>query len=130
MADHVRSWLDQNRQNLPISTDQLQAALGIQQVQELAGSLGLPVDKLLAVLAVVLAVIAACAVPGLVRQPMPPNEWRAYVWLRLVPPVLAALTALFLRARLHDGFIHVLPVTEDVIDLGGVSEAFSRGVGR
>jgi uncharacterized protein YidB (DUF937 family) len=51
MADHVRSWLDQNRQNLPISADQLQAALGNQQVRDLAQSLGLPVDKLLAVLA-------------------------------------------------------------------------------
>jgi uncharacterized protein YidB (DUF937 family) len=66
MADHVRSWLDQNRQNLPISTDQLQAALGNQQVQELARSLGLPVDKLLAVLAEHLpaAATAAGAGPG------------------------------------------------------------------
>jgi uncharacterized protein YidB (DUF937 family) len=50
MADHVRSWIDQNRQNLPISAEQLQAALGNQHIQDLAKSLGLPVDKLLAVL--------------------------------------------------------------------------------
>jgi uncharacterized protein YidB (DUF937 family) len=51
MAEHVQSWLDQNRQNLPISTDQLRTALGNQHVQQLAQSLGLPVDKLLSVLA-------------------------------------------------------------------------------
>jgi uncharacterized protein YidB (DUF937 family) len=51
MADHVRSWIDQNRPNLPISAQRLQAALGSQHIQDLAKSLGLPVDKLLAVLA-------------------------------------------------------------------------------
>ena len=51
MSEHVRSWLDANRQNLPLSVDQLRAALGNEQLQRMAASVGLPVDKLLAVLA-------------------------------------------------------------------------------
>lgn len=50
LAEHVSSWLDQNRQNLPISPEQLQTALGSQKVRDLAASLGLPIDKLLALL--------------------------------------------------------------------------------
>ena len=50
LAEHVSSWLDQNRQNLPISPEQLQEALGSQKVREMAASLGLPIDKLLALL--------------------------------------------------------------------------------
>lgn len=50
MAEHVRSWLDENRKNLPISPEQLQAALGSQQVRDIAKSLGLPIDKLLSLL--------------------------------------------------------------------------------
>jgi uncharacterized protein YidB (DUF937 family) len=51
LGEHVRSWVDQNRENLPISAEQLRAALGNEQVQQLATSLGLPVDRLLNVLA-------------------------------------------------------------------------------
>jgi uncharacterized protein YidB (DUF937 family) len=50
LNEHVSSWLDPKRLNLPISTDQLQAALGNEQVRKLAASLGLPVDSLLAAL--------------------------------------------------------------------------------
>lgn len=51
MGEHVRSWLDQNRQNIPVSADQLQSALGNEHVQQLAAAAGIPVDKLLAVVA-------------------------------------------------------------------------------
>ncbi len=50
LAEHVSSWLDQNRQNLPISSEQLQTALGSQQIRDMAASMGLPIDKLLALL--------------------------------------------------------------------------------
>ncbi|MBQ1542611.1 hypothetical protein C5708_04015 [Caulobacter sp. CCUG 60055] len=46
MADHVASWLGDGH-NLPISTDQLRSALGNEQVQQMASSLGLPVDDFL-----------------------------------------------------------------------------------
>jgi uncharacterized protein YidB (DUF937 family) len=50
LGEHVSSWLDQNRSNIPVSADQLRAALGNEQVQKLAASLGLPVDQILAAL--------------------------------------------------------------------------------
>src|SRR5262245_49787755 len=50
-ADQVGSWLDKNRSNLPISVDQLRAALGDEHLQQLARSLGIPIDAVLAALA-------------------------------------------------------------------------------
>jgi uncharacterized protein YidB (DUF937 family) len=49
LGDQVASWLG-NGANLPVSADQLRSALGNQQVRELAGHLGLPVDEALNVL--------------------------------------------------------------------------------
>jgi len=46
LGDQVSSWLG-NGHNLPISADQLQAALGNQQIQDMAKSMGLPLDKAL-----------------------------------------------------------------------------------
>jgi uncharacterized protein YidB (DUF937 family) len=51
MGQHVSSWLDQTQQNLPLSSEQLRKVSGNEHVQQLAASLGLPVDKMLAVLA-------------------------------------------------------------------------------
>lgn len=47
----VGSWLDQNKGNLPISVDQIRAALGDEHVQQIAKSLGIPIDTILAGLA-------------------------------------------------------------------------------
>src|ERR1039457_4042824 len=44
------SWLGDGK-NMPITADQLRAALGNEQIQQLAASFGLPVDKVLASLA-------------------------------------------------------------------------------
>jgi len=49
LGNQVSSWLG-NGANLPVSTDQLRAALGNEQVQQLARQAGLPVDQLLAML--------------------------------------------------------------------------------
>jgi uncharacterized protein YidB (DUF937 family) len=49
LGAQVSSWLG-NGANLPVSPDQLKAALGNAQVQEIAQHLGLPVDKALALL--------------------------------------------------------------------------------
>jgi uncharacterized protein YidB (DUF937 family) len=50
LGNQVSSWLS-NNQNLPLSPDQLRSALGNEQLQQMARSAGLPVDKLLAMLA-------------------------------------------------------------------------------
>ncbi len=46
----VSSWLGDGK-NLPITADQLRAALGNEQIQQLAAHFGLPMDKILATLA-------------------------------------------------------------------------------
>lgn len=46
LGDQVQSWLGSGH-NLPVSADQLQAALGNSQIQDIAKSLGLPLDKAL-----------------------------------------------------------------------------------
>jgi len=51
LATEVGSWLDKNRANLPISPEQIRDALGDAHVQQLARSLGIPVDAILAALA-------------------------------------------------------------------------------
>ena len=49
LGSQVASWLGSGS-NLPVSAEQLRGALGNDQVRELAGHLGLPVDKALDVL--------------------------------------------------------------------------------
>lgn len=49
LGTQVSSWLG-NGANLPVSPDQLKAALGNEQVQQIAQHLGLPVDKALSLL--------------------------------------------------------------------------------
>lgn len=51
LEDAVKSWIDRNSQNVPVSADQIRQALGDEHVRALAGSLGLPVDALLESLA-------------------------------------------------------------------------------
>jgi len=50
LHEQVQSWLG-NGENLPVTADQLRAALGNEQVQQLARQLGLPVDAALNLLA-------------------------------------------------------------------------------
>jgi uncharacterized protein YidB (DUF937 family) len=50
LGDQVQSWLG-NGANLPISADQLRAALGNEQIQQIGRQLGLPVDEALNFLA-------------------------------------------------------------------------------
>jgi uncharacterized protein YidB (DUF937 family) len=49
LNEQVQSWLESG-QNLPITADQLRAALGSEQVQQLAQHFGLPVDSILKLL--------------------------------------------------------------------------------
>jgi len=50
LSDQVQSWLG-NGTNLPVTVDQLRAALGNEQVQQIARQLGLPIDGALKLLA-------------------------------------------------------------------------------
>ena len=45
LGQEVNSWLATNGKNLPISPAQIEAALGNQQLQQLARSFGVPVDQ-------------------------------------------------------------------------------------
>ena len=49
-GDEVASWLDRSRANLPITPDQLRAALGDEHVQQLAKLLNISVDDFLVAL--------------------------------------------------------------------------------
>jgi uncharacterized protein YidB (DUF937 family) len=50
LGQQVSSWLGDGK-NLPITADQLRAALGNEQIQQLAAHFGLPMDKILATVA-------------------------------------------------------------------------------
>lgn len=63
-AEQVQSWFDKNRNNLPITADQIRTALGDEHVQQIAKSLGIPVDAILAALAEKLPEIANAAGPA------------------------------------------------------------------
>jgi uncharacterized protein YidB (DUF937 family) len=69
LANQVSSWLDKNRDNLPITADQLRAALGDEHVQKIATSLGIPMDTVLATLAQYLPQAASAAAPSTSAEP-------------------------------------------------------------
>ena len=64
MGEHVSSWLTENASNLPISADQLKAALGNQQLGQIAASMGLDPDKIAETLAEHLPALAAAHQEG------------------------------------------------------------------
>jgi uncharacterized protein YidB (DUF937 family) len=64
LGDEVSSWIDKNRGNLPVSPEQIRAALGDEHVQQLAKSLGIPIDSVLAALANKLPEVASAAGPA------------------------------------------------------------------
>jgi uncharacterized protein YidB (DUF937 family) len=64
LGDQVSSWIDKNRDSLPISPEQIRAALGDEHVQQLAKSLGIPIDDVLAALSDKLPEVAEAAGPA------------------------------------------------------------------
>ena len=66
----VQSWLDKNKDNLPITADQVRKALGDQHVQQIAKSLGIPMDQVLDALAKFLPAVASAAGPAVA----PPSD--------------------------------------------------------
>lgn len=51
LGDRVESWLSTNASNLPVTPDEIQAALGNEHLQQLASQLGLPLDQVAGALA-------------------------------------------------------------------------------
>ena len=74
-AKQVQSWLDKNKDNLPITPDQLRKALGDQHVQQIAKSLGLPMDQVLDALAKFLP----AAVNAAGRAVAPPSDGKTSI---------------------------------------------------
>ena len=64
LAAQVQSWLDKNKDNLPITADQLRKALGDEHVQQIAKSLGIPMDKVLEAMAKFLPAAVNAAGPA------------------------------------------------------------------
>ncbi len=64
LGAQVASWLDKNRASLPITPEQLRAALGDEHVQQIAKSLGIPIDAVLDALAKYLPEAAGAAGPA------------------------------------------------------------------
>ena len=71
LGDAVQSWANAQHPNIPVTADQLRSALGNEHVQQIAASLGLPVDKVLAILAQVLPPAAEHAATA--RDQSPPQ---------------------------------------------------------
>jgi uncharacterized protein YidB (DUF937 family) len=68
LNDQVQSWLG-NGANLPVTVDQLRAALGNEQVQQIARELGLPIDDALKLLVEHLPTVVDQASPNGTTQP-------------------------------------------------------------
>ena len=69
-AAQVSSWLDKNKDNLPITPEQLREALGDQHVQQIAKSLGIPLDTVLDALAKYLPEAVNAAGPAVAPPPL------------------------------------------------------------
>jgi uncharacterized protein YidB (DUF937 family) len=67
----VQSWLDKNKDNLPITPEQIRKALGDQHVQQIAKSLGIPMDQVLEALAKFLPAAASAAGPAVAPASKP-----------------------------------------------------------
>lgn len=70
----VQSWFDKNKDSLPVTADQLRKALGDEHVQQIAKTLGIPVDAILNALAEWLPKAAEAA--GSAADPKPAETAR------------------------------------------------------
>jgi len=71
LGEQVSSWLSSGK-NLPISADQIEAALGNDHLRQLAASFGVPVDQVASLLAQHLPTAVDQASPGGAIAPIPP----------------------------------------------------------
>ena len=75
LAAQVQSWLDKNKDNLPITADQIRKALGDEHVQQIAKSLGIPMDKVLEAMAKFLPAAVNAAGPAVA----PPSDGKPLI---------------------------------------------------
>jgi uncharacterized protein YidB (DUF937 family) len=71
LGNEVNSWLATNGKNLPISASQIEAALGNQQLQQLAKQFGVPLDQVANLLAQHLPAAVDQASPNGTIQALP-----------------------------------------------------------
>lgn len=71
LGAQVKSWIDQNKQNIPITADQIKEALGNEQVKQIAAKLGISPDTIASVLAQILPQAANAAGPAAAPTPPP-----------------------------------------------------------
>lgn len=69
LGPQVQSWIDKNRQNIPITADEIRAALGDERVTQLAAKVGISPDTLATIIATVLPQAAAAAGPSVAPPP-------------------------------------------------------------
>jgi uncharacterized protein YidB (DUF937 family) len=69
LGAQVASWLDKNKDNLPVSADQIRKALGDSHVQQIAKQLGIPMDTVTAALAKYLPEAVNAAGPAAAPPP-------------------------------------------------------------
>ena len=73
LGDKVNSWLSTNAGNLPVTADEIKAALGDQRLQELAAKFNIPLDEVAGLLAQHLPTAVDQASPNGVLEPPPPQ---------------------------------------------------------
>ena len=69
LGPQVASWLDKNKNNLPVTPDQIRKALGDAHVQQIAKQLGIPMDAVTAALAKYLPEAVNAAGPAAAPPP-------------------------------------------------------------
>jgi len=81
LGDQVKSWIG-NGQNLPITAEQLQQALGSDTVKQLAARFNIPIDQITQILAQQLPKAwitpvrtASCRMPPDLKRPVPCRRW-------------------------------------------------------
>ena len=73
LGDKVKSWLSANEGNLPVTPDEIRAALGDQRLQELAAKFNIPLDEVANVIAQHLPTAVDQASPNGVLDPPAPQ---------------------------------------------------------
>lgn len=72
LGNRVDSWLSTNAQNLPVTPEEIRAALGDQRLQQLATKFGIPIDQVSEVLSRHLPQAVDQASPnGTLQEPAP-----------------------------------------------------------
>jgi hypothetical protein len=83
---------------------------------------------LMGVVGTVFAVLALLSFRGAIRAGINPMEQFGIYWIHAGISFACILVALFIRARLHDGFLYLVSVSDDTLILGGVPASVSERI--